>query len=81
MKNKTKQEIVKIIDEKLKKSGLKMTKKITSEYSGFLAYSPALYDDRKVYSLKELHELNQEGFSVDDNEDLGLFLLNAFLTN
>ena len=63
------------VEQKMKKQGLKMEKKISS--GGF--FTSPTYDMRTVYNLKDLNELNRQGFWLA--EDAGLFLLNMILTN
>jgi len=65
-----KEEMLKIIDEGLKRDGLKMVKPISKGIFG------VVYDLRTAVSLERLYELNREGFKVDEN--VGLFLLNCF---
>lgn len=57
----------------LKRDGIKMSKKISS--GGFM--TAATYDNRTVYTLRDLYKLNDEGFVTETN--LGMWLFNAFM--
>jgi hypothetical protein len=65
--------MAKAIERHIQTEGIKMRKRISS---GGL-FSDDTYDNRIVYSLREMHKLTDEGFSIA--EDVGVFLLNAFL--
>ena len=68
-----KKEIKQIIEDYIKRNGLKMVKKISS---GGL-FTSATYDKRTVYSLEELCGLSREGFFLAEN--VGVFVFNAIL--
>jgi len=68
-----KKEIKQIIEDYIKRNGLKMVKKISS---GGL-FTSATYDRRTVYSLEELFRLTKEGFFL--SEDVGLLVFNSIL--
>ena len=59
------------ISQHLKRGGLPMTKRISS---GGLFSIPA-YDNRTVYSQKELDKISREGFYP--TVDMGIWLFNA----
>jgi len=67
------EEIKKIIEESISKRGIKVSKRISS--GGLFSYST--YDERTVYSIEKLNELNDQGFKVD--QDMGIFLYNTFM--
>ena len=67
-----KRELQSIIEDHIKCNGISMQKQISS--GGLMTYPT--YDKRIVYSTKDLNRLTAEGFCVD--EDLGVFLFNAF---
>ena len=54
-------------------NGISMTKQISS--GGFFA--DPVYDNRRVYSIKDMNKLNKIGFSV--NEDMGIVLFNSIM--
>ena len=64
-----------LIKKELEKSGLKMSKKISS--GGI--FSSSTYDNRTVYNLDDVYRLNKLGFGVE--EDAGMFVFNAIITN
>lgn len=64
--------IKKQIEEQIKQDGLMMVKKISR--GGFLG--KPTYDERVVYSLKDMYKLTTEGFKIDTN--LGFLLFRAF---
>lgn len=76
------QEIIKkaikeIVEARIKKDGIDMSKKIQSAHYGFFFSSDSVYDQRIARSWEEVCKLNEEGFRVDD--DMGIHLLNAFM--
>jgi hypothetical protein len=78
MTKQTKDELKELFVTHLAKNGLRMSKKISSGVSGLFFYSFPTYDERTVYSIKDLEILNNEGFYID--QDVGLFVFNIFLT-
>lgn len=61
------------LEKYINKNGLRMNKCLN--VGGI--FTNATYDRRTIYSIKELYELNRQGFGVEEN--IGLFILNAIL--
>lgn len=74
IENNMEKNIKNIIDKGLSKRGLKMTKMIRPSSSSLFYYSPALYEYRTIYSLKEEQQLSKEGWYLGD--DIGVLLWN-----
>ncbi len=76
MKEEFKKELKALLEERINKVGFKMYKKTQSAHYGFFSNSEAVYDNRIVYSIKDIYKLLNEGFS--GGEELGEFLFNMF---
>ena len=73
---KLQEEISYLIELRIKRNGLKMSKEISS--AGL--FHDVVFDERRAFSLKELFRLSGEGFKINsEDNDLGLFLLNSFV--
>ena len=72
-----KEELIKAIDDSLKE-GWEMRKKTGESESGLFYYKPAHYEYRTAKNVKELLQLNEEGYGV--TEDLGLLAVNILRT-
>lgn len=62
-----------LIEKEIQKNGIQMSKQISSDG----LFTNATYDNRTVYSIDKMYELNAEGFYVSSN--IALLLLNALL--
>jgi hypothetical protein len=70
-----KNNLAKILEVKMKRSGLKMTKRLSSVG----LFSSDVYDTRYASSIRQVYKMADEGFSI--SEDVGLFIFNAILQN
>lgn len=63
--------------------GVKMTKMVSppQTVSGFFYYShtPAVYDTKTAYSLKEVQKYNDDGYKVDNQDNVALNLVASLI--
>lgn len=72
-KKKEKSELDARFETYLKRNGLGMSKELSGGSSGFFGNTEPTYDRRKVYSVKDLKKLSDEGFQSSENTGNWIF--------